>query len=134
MIDMDQDTAVVKAFLASMAPVKEAIHDLARHLRNRPGVQQVTAYFPELYPGSDFGASAELHNSAIVDFWISLSDESGSWQIDYTVLRRDPDEDGSHKELEFPILSVLLAVDLPRALLAAVGDLRGAITNDTLFR
>ena len=131
---MDQDTVAVKAFLASMIPVKEAIHTLARDLRNRPGVQQVTGYFPELYPWSDFGVSAELHNGAIVDFWISLWDESGCWQIDYSVLRGDPDEDGSHKELEFPIRSVLLAMDLSPTLLVVIVELREAIANDVFFR
>lgn len=131
---MDQSTQAVHAFLLAMQPVRDALGDFIRKLNRRTEVKIVSTYEPQMYLSSDFGVSAELHNGAVIDFWIELSFEKTSWQVSYSVLRHDPDEDGSHSERKFPVEMVHSAPDLPKNLLVAIERLRQASETDDLFR
>lgn len=117
-----------------MDPVRDRLGEVLRRLYERAEVKLVTTYFPGLSSWTDFGVSASLHNGAVVDFWIDLSDERTAWRIEYSVQRGDPDKDGSHTEMNFPAKLIDSASDLPKAILAAIDELRQAVGNDVLFR
>jgi hypothetical protein len=91
---------------------------------------------PEMFSSTDLGVSAELHNGAVVDFWIDfdLRPEDTAWEIHYSVERHDPDEDGSHTELDFPKETIRSMSDLPKTLLAAIERLQKASSTDALYR
>ena len=131
---MDSSTRVVQEFLVAMKPIQEAFNEFVRELYRRPEVKLVHVYHPLLYPDSDFGVSADLHNGAGLDFWIELETSGATWAMIYSVQRRDPNEDGTHCEAHFPPQKIELAMDLPRAVLAAVQVLRQRGADDTLFR
>lgn len=131
---MDHDTRTVHAFLVAMHPVREALDNLVRCLYQRSEVKIVAAHHPEMIVVPDFGVSAELHNGAVVDFWISLWGEDNGWQMEYSVSRHNPDEDGSHTELDFPPETIHSVSDMPNVLLVAIDRLQKEIATDALFR
>jgi hypothetical protein len=131
---MDSSTQAVRAFLVSMQPVRDALDDLLRRLYKRPEVKIVHTYVLEATPSPDFGLSVDLHNGAVIDFWIELRSEDTSWQLEYSVQRHDPDEDGSHTEVEFPRQSIHSVLDMPATLIAAIKALESASANDALYR
>lgn len=131
---MDQSTEAVRAFLVSMRPVREALDDLLRRLYKRPEVKSVHTFALEVALSTNFGLSADLHNGAVIDFWVELRSEDTSWQLEYSVRRHDPDEDGSHTEVEFPPQSIHSALDMPSTLIAAIRALESASANDALYR
>jgi hypothetical protein len=97
-------------------------------------VKIVHTYVLEATPSPDFGLSVDLHNGAVIDFWIELRSEDTSWQLEYSVQRHDPDEDGSHTEVEFPRQSIHSVLDMPATLIAAIKALESASANDALYR
>ena len=103
-------------------------------LYQRVEVKRASQYDPGPYLSCDFGVSAELRNTAVVDFWVELSSTDTGWDVIPSVSRHDPDEDGSHTERELGNRTVPSAKALPAALLKALRDLRGSIGDDTLFR
>jgi hypothetical protein len=131
---MDTNSKAVVDFLIAMRPVREALDDLLRQLYKRAEVKIVHTYAIEATPSPDFGLSADLHNGAVVDFWLELTIEGTCWQLEYSVQRHDPDEDGSHAEKTFPAQSILSAQELPAALINAIRDLERASADDTLYR
>ncbi len=131
---MDDSTRAVRDFLFSMQPVREALGDFLPDLYKRAKVKYVTVYDPKPYPSSDFGISIELHNGAVVDFWIELNARDAWWELTYSVQRHNPDEDGSHSEADFPPRKVESATELPRFIVAAIQELRQKSSDDTLFR
>ena len=133
---MDADTRIVHDFLAAMDPVRDALGDLVRSLYQRPEVKLVTTYNPQMFASTDLGVSAELHNRAVVDFWIDFDLRSGdtAWEMHYSVERHDPDEEGSHTELDFPREIIRSMSDLPKTLLAAIERLQKASATDTFYR
>ena len=131
---MDPSTRVVSTFLESMRSVREALDDLLRRLYKRPEVKLVHTYRPEATPSPDFGLSADLHNGAVVDFWLELQWDGTSWELEYFVARHDPDEDGSHDEILFPTKSIRSVLELPSALVTAIKALEDASATETLFR
>jgi hypothetical protein len=130
---MDTKTQHVREFLASMHPVRDALGELVRQLYRRQQVKLVRTYNPDASLSPDFGVSAELHNGAVVDFWTELRSTDSSWQVEYSVLRHDPDEDGSHTVVSFPTETVQSARELPKILLAAVESLRAASGDERLY-
>ncbi|WP_206293026.1 hypothetical protein [Humisphaera borealis] len=131
---MDSNSQVVVDFLIAMLPVRQALDDLLRQLYRRAEVKLVHTYAVEVSPSPDFGLSADLHNGAVVDFWLELTFERECWQLEYSVQRHDPDEDGSHAEKSFPPQSVRSAQDLPMTLINAIRELERASGDDTLYR
>jgi hypothetical protein len=131
---MDTNTQAVRAFLESMQSVQEALDRLFRQLYERPAVKVVHTYHLRVKPSSDFGLSAELHNGAVVDFWIELASESTGWELEYYVARHDPDEDGSHREVEFPAKTINSVLEMPSILTAAIEALENASAIESLFR
>ncbi len=131
---MDLTTQAVRAFLESMGPVRDALDGLFRRLYERPAVKAVQRYHLQAKPSPDFGLSAELHNGAIVDFWLELTSEGTSWELEYYVARHDPDEDGSHREVEFPSRTITSVLEMPFVLTAAIQELEKAIAIPSLFR
>ena len=83
---------------------------------------------------SDFGVSLELHSGAVVDFWIVMEFEATSWELRYSVMRSDPDEDGNHVEVEFPSQTITSVKDMPSILIAAIKALELASRDDSLYR
>ena len=130
---MDTNTQHVREFLSSMHPVREALGELVRQLYRRQEVKLVHTYNPEASLSPDFGVSAELHNGAVVDFWTELGSTDSSWQVNYSVLRHDPDEDGSHIVVSFPTETVQSVRQLPRILITAVESLRAASSDERLY-
>jgi hypothetical protein len=120
--------------LAATQPVRKALDDLLRRLNLRPEVKIASVYYPQMHPSTDFGVSAELHNGAVIDFWIDLFFETTTWQMEFSVLRHNPDEDGSHCEQDFPAESIASVSDLPNRLLAAIEKLAKASDMEQLFR
>ena len=55
-----------------MEPVRGALGDLVRRLNKRSEVKLVTTYNPQMFAATDLGVSAELHNGAVIDFWIDF--------------------------------------------------------------
>jgi hypothetical protein len=131
---MDHDTQAVRTFLASMQEVREELGEFVRQLYKRPQAKLVSLYHPNAYSCTDFGVSAELRNGAGVDFWITLELLENAWLVSYSVERRNPDEDGTHTEVEFPEREVQTAADLPLVLAQIVRELREASSKDSLFR
>jgi hypothetical protein len=131
---MDPTTQTVRDFLGSITPVRQSLHDLIPRLYKRPEVKTVRVHAMELAPSTDFGLSAELRNGAVVDFWIELSCEDDRWELKYSVLRHDPDEDGCHPEVEFPPQSIRSISEMPSRLIAAIKALERASENDALYR
>jgi hypothetical protein len=131
---MPDENAVVREFLASMVPVREALGDFVRALYKRPEVKLVHTYHPLAYSCSDFGVSAELRNEVVVDFWIELDQKDSQWELSYYISRHDPDEDGSHSERDFAAQKIGSATKLGAAILEAIDDLRHASLDDALFR
>jgi hypothetical protein len=134
LFDMDPETRTVRAFLVAMQPVRDALSDLVRRLYERPQVKLVTTYNPRMFASTDLGVSAVLLNGAVVDFWIDLSFEETAWRIEYSVQRSDPDEDGSHTELDFPPETIRSVSDMPTTLLVAIGRLQKASATDAFYR
>jgi len=124
----------VHDFLVAMDPVREALGDFTRALYGRPEVKLASTYHPLAYTSSDFGISAELKNGAVVDFWIELERKGALWEMTFYIARHDPDEDGSHTEVDFPVEKITSAVKLPPAILAAINELRRRSADDMLFR
>ena len=131
---MDDDTQAVRRFLAGMHLVFQLLCDFRLDLYRRPQVQSVSVYHPEAYMSYYFGISADLRNGAIVEFWIEVHATDALWETTYYVVRRDPEEDGSHFEAEFTPQTVRTALDLPAAVLSAVQALREKGADDALFR
>jgi hypothetical protein len=131
---MDQRTEIVRAFLVSIQSVREALADLVRQLYKRREVRLVSTYNPEVCLSQDFGVSAALHNGAVVDFWITLSNQDTSWLMEYSVRRHDPDEDGCHTEKAFSSQTIESVGDMQRMLLAAIEEMRQASVNEALYR
>jgi hypothetical protein len=131
---MDPNSQAVVDFLSAMQPVREALGDLVRQLYTRAEVKLVHTYNVEATPSPDFGLSADLHNGAGVDFWLELTFEQTHWQLEYSVQRHDPDEDGSHAEKSFPAESIYSAQNLPATLVNAIRELERASADDTLYR
>ena len=131
---MDSNTQAVAKYLAAMRAVREAMDDLLRQLYQRAEVKLVHTYVVESTPSPDFGLSADLHNGAVVDFWLELTFDSTSWQLAYSVQRHDPDEDGSHTEKSFPVQAIDSALEMPSILIAAIKELARASTDGHLYR
>jgi hypothetical protein len=131
---MDSNSQVVADFLVAMRPVREALDDLLRLLYKRAEVKLVHTCPVEATPSPDFGLSADLHNGAVIDFWLELKFDRTCWQLEYSVQRHDPDEDGSHAEKSFPPQSIRSAPELPAALINAIRELERASADDTLYR
>jgi hypothetical protein len=131
---MDSNTQAVVDFLVAMRPVRAALDDLLRQLYKRPEVKLVHTYAVEATPSPDFGLSADLHNGAVIDFWLELTLERTCWQLECSVQRHDPDEDGSHTENSFPPQSIRSARDVPSTLVDAIKELARASADDTLYR
>jgi hypothetical protein len=131
---MDSNSQAVVDFLVAMRPVREALDDLLRQLYKRAEVKLVHTYAVEATPSPDFGLSADLHNGAVIDFWLELTFDRTSWQLEYSVQRHDPDEDGSHTEKSFPAQAILSAHELPAILVDAIRELGRASADDTLYR
>lgn len=117
-----------------MQPVRDALGDFVRRLYLRREVKIVSTSYPQMSTATAFGVSAELHNGAIVDFWVDLSSNKTNWQMEYSVMRHDPDEDGSHPERDFPAETIESASDLPDRLQAAIESLVNASESPELFR
>jgi hypothetical protein len=131
---MDSSTQAVRIFLESMLPVREALDDLLRRLYKRSEVKIVRTYHLQATQSPDFGLSAELHNGAVVDFWLELTSESDSWELRCYIARHDPDEDGSHMEMEFPCVSIKTVLEMSSTLLTAIEALEKASTTEDLYR
>jgi hypothetical protein len=131
---MDSKSQAVVDFLVAMQPVREALDDLVRQLYKRAQVSQVHTYPVEATPSPDFGLSADLHNGAVIDFWLELTLERTCWHLEYSVQRHDPTEDGSHAEKSFPPLSIRSSLDLPATLIGAIRELERASTDNRLYR
>ncbi len=117
-----------------MQPVNDALGYFIELLYRRPEVKLVTTYKPQMSLSQDLGVSAELHNGAGLDFWIDLRFGDAAWQMEYSVQRHNPDEGGSHSELDFPKETIESVSDLPKRLLAAIERLQEASATDALYR
>src|SRR4051812_40905022 len=131
---MDANSQAVVDFLVAMRPVREALDDLLRQLYKRAEVKLVHTYAVEATTSPDFGLSADLHNGAVIDFWLELRFEHTWWQLEYSVQRHDTDEDGSHAEKSFPAQSIRSAQELPATLINAIRELERASADNTLYR
>lgn len=131
---MDSNSEAVLDFLVAMRSVSEALRDLVRQLYKRAEVKIVRTCVVEATLPSEFGVSADLHNGAVIDFWLELTFESNCWQLEYMVLRHDPDEDGAHTEKLFPAQTIHSAQELPASLINAIRELERASADSTLYR
>ena len=131
---MNAKTEAVRDFLKSMAAVQNEIQDFYLALCNRPEVKSACPYYPRatLYP--DLGVSLDLKNGARLDFWIETESTNDDWVVSPSIQRADPDEDGTHAEVDFPVQQVSSADQLPSILLTAIRDLRKASSQETLYR
>src|SRR4051794_31751227 len=107
-----------------MRRVRDALDDLLRRLYKRSEVKIVHSYYLEATLSPDFGLSADLHNGAVVDFWLQLTSEGTLWELQYYVARHDPDEDGSHREVEFPSKPIHSVLEMPSVLITAIEALK----------
>lgn len=132
--NQDPKTEAVRAFLSSMEVVRNEIHDFYLVLCRRPEVKSADPWYPRasLYP--DLGVSLELKNGARVDFWIETESPNEDWIVASSVLRGEPDEDGTHTEIEFPVQRVSSADQLSCVLLAVIRNLRKVSLQDAIFR
>ena len=116
-----------------MYGVREALGELVRELYRRQQVKLVHTCNPDASLRDDFGISAQLHSGAFVEFWIDIEWSDSSWQLNYSVLRRDPDEDSPHTVRSFPAQTIYSAHELTEALVAAVESLRDSSSDDSLY-
>ena len=131
---MDETTQAVRVFMESMFPVHEELMEIVRVLYKRAQIKLVTTYEPQPYLSCDLGVSAELKHGTVVDFWVEVSATGAGWIISPSVERHEPDEDGSHTEVDLRERSVSSAAALPTVLVDVLRELREAVGNDTLFR
>lgn len=131
---MADASKIVEEFLGTMGPVREALGDFVRALYNRAEVKIIHEFHPLAYTCSEFDISAELRNGAVVDFWVDLEQADSQWKMRYSVQRHDPDEDGSHREHDFPVQRVASAMNLAASIVSAIEDLRRGSADDKLFR
>jgi len=117
-----------------MHSVNAALGDLVRELYRQQQVNVVSTYNPAASLSGDFGISAQLHSGIVVDFWIELDCTEASWPIDYSVLRKDLEDDDARDVITFPSQVVESVLDLPKVLVVAVENLRAASSDESLYK
>jgi hypothetical protein len=100
-----------------MAHINRRLHDFVIQLWKRPEVKTAQLWPfapkgilvgdpPDCEFGSDFGVSAELVDGSAIDWWLELWWNSKCWRVECTIFRHDPDEDGCHAIVGFPVHEV----------------------------
>jgi len=113
---MKSESETVARFLFAVAGAQEHFWSLVKDLHKRTEVEKATLYpftshkcrrhFPEKVEmrevfWSDFGVSANLQDGSVIDWWLEIEWDGDVWAIEANVHKSDPDEDGSHKVIEF---------------------------------
>jgi hypothetical protein len=121
MPETEMDNQAVVGFLQRTADINRRLHDFVVQLWKRPevttaqlfpfapkgGIAFRTAGGPsDCELGSDFGVSAELGDGSVIDWWLELWWNSKCWRVECTIFRHDPDEDGCHPIVGFPLHEV----------------------------
>ena len=145
---MESETASVIKFIQTVGDAKQVLHGLCRRLWTHLDWHKVTAFgsFPAGVTlhhwdedqkrglvGASLGVSAELSDGSVVDWSLDVSCDAQGWLVERAVYRHDPDEDGSHTEIEFPEWEGVTLEEMVAYLPGAVAELCDSVERPGLL-
>ena len=145
---MEAETASVIKFIQAIGDARQALHGLRRRLWTRLDWRNVTPFgaFPSRVTlhhwdedqqrglvGANLGVSAELSDGSTIDWSLEVSCDAQGWLVERAIYRHDPDEDGSHIEVEFPEWQGITLEEMAAYLPSAVAELCDSIERPDLL-